>query len=53
LNYLKRADAAGLCWPLPDDWDNERLERALFAYGQHQQRSPEINSSPFSMPPSI
>ena len=41
FDYLKRAEAAGLRWPLPDDWDDERLERSLFAYGEHQQRSPE------------
>jgi transposase len=41
FGYLKRAEAAGLRWPLPDDWDDERLERSLFAYGRHQQRSPE------------
>lgn len=41
FDYLKRAEAAGLRWPLPDDWDDERLERSLFAYGQPHQRSPE------------
>jgi len=39
FDYLKRAEAAGLRWPLPDDWDDERLERSLFAYGQHEQPS--------------
>jgi hypothetical protein len=28
--YLKRAQAAGLTWPLPEDWDDRRLEEALF-----------------------
>src|SRR4051812_27621477 len=41
FDYLKRAEAVGLRWPPPEDWDDERLERSLFAYGQHQQRSPE------------
>jgi hypothetical protein len=41
FDYLKRAEAAGLRWPLPDDWDDERLERSLFAYGQNQQPSPQ------------
>jgi len=41
FDYLKRAEAAGPRWPLPNDWDDERLERPLFGYGQHQQRSPE------------
>lgn len=28
--YLKRAEAAGVSWPLPHDWDEARLEAALF-----------------------
>lgn len=28
--YLKRAEAAGLTWPLPEGWDEARLEAALF-----------------------
>ena len=28
--YLKRARAAGITWPLPEDWDEGRLEEALF-----------------------
>ncbi len=28
--YLRRASAANLSWPLADDWDDTRLERALF-----------------------
>src|SRR6266699_6110822 len=28
--YLKRAAAANLSWPLPDDWDDAHLEAALF-----------------------
>lgn len=30
--YLKRAEAAGLVWPLPEDWDHARVEAALFRY---------------------
>ncbi len=29
-NYLSRAKAAGLSWPLPEDLDEETLERRLF-----------------------
>jgi len=29
FDYLKRAEAAGLRWPLPDDWDDDRIERSL------------------------
>ena len=26
--YLKRAEAAGVTWPLPEDWDEARVEAA-------------------------
>ena len=28
--YLKRAEAAGVSWPLPEDWDETRVEAAVF-----------------------
>ena len=28
--YLKRAEAAGVSWPLPEGWDDARLEATLF-----------------------
>jgi transposase len=28
--YLKRAQAVGVTWPLPEGWDDARLEEALF-----------------------
>lgn len=28
--YLKRAEAAGISWPLPEGWDDARLEAELF-----------------------
>jgi transposase len=28
--YLKRAEEAGVTWPLPEDWDDARVEAALF-----------------------
>jgi predicted transcriptional regulator len=28
-DYLKRAQAAGVIWPLPEGWDDARLEEAL------------------------
>jgi len=28
--YLKRAEATGVTWPLPEDWDEARLEAVLF-----------------------
>ena len=30
--YLQRAQAAGVTWPLPDGWDEARLEEALFGH---------------------
>lgn len=32
--YLKRAEAAGLRWPLPEDWDEARVEAAVFPHSQ-------------------
>ncbi len=34
-NCLARARAAGVGWPLPEDWDEARLEEALYAYARH------------------
>ena len=31
-NYLKKAAAAGITWPLPEGWDEARLEEALFGH---------------------
>src|ERR1700731_2202005 len=28
--YLKRAEATGVTWPLPEDWDEARVEAAVF-----------------------
>ncbi len=28
--YMRRAEEAGVSWPVPADWDDERLESALF-----------------------
>ena len=30
--YLQRAQAAGVTWPLPEGWDEARLEEALFGH---------------------
>jgi hypothetical protein len=32
--YLRRAEAAKIPWPLPEGWDEERVEKALF--GEHR-----------------
>lgn len=36
--YLKRAEAAGLGWPLPADWDDGQVESALFSRRQCEPR---------------
>src|ERR1700722_15971627 len=33
-DYLQRAAAAGVSWPLPEGWDEEKLEAALFTAPQ-------------------
>lgn len=33
-DYLQRAQAAGVSWPLPEDWDEEKLEATLFGLPQ-------------------
>ena len=38
-DYLQRAEAAGVKWPLPEGWDEQKLESALSA------------ASPASVPP--
>jgi transposase len=42
--YLQRAEAAGLTWPLGEDWDEDRLERALF--GGPQRARPAVLPMP-------
>ena len=38
--YLERAEAAGLTWPLPDGWNDEQVESVLYRRSQ-RQRSPD------------
>jgi hypothetical protein len=37
--YLQRAEAAGVRWPLPEGWDEARLEAALFHDWRHRPKS--------------
>jgi len=54
--YLERAEAAGVGWPLPEDWSEEELEAKLF--GQQpvspravkQRPQPDWKTSFFAMP---
>ena len=38
--YLARAQAAGLAWPLPEEWDETRLQAALFPLSQTPAKRP-------------
>jgi len=40
-DYLNRAAAAGVVWPLGEEWDEQRVERALFGERQVVKRLPE------------
>ena len=42
--YLQRAEAAGVTWPLGEDWDEDRLEAALF--GGPPRARPAVLSMP-------
>src|SRR6266436_2475163 len=45
--YLKRAEAAGITWPLPEDWDEARVDAALFP-----RRGPTVaEKNPARTPP--
>jgi transposase len=45
--YLQRAEAAGLKWPLPDDLDEESLHRLLYpAAGNKAPASPGVQITP-------
>ena len=43
--YLKAAEASGVKWPLPADWDDPKLEEVLFG-GCPAQPSRQIHSAP-------
>ena len=45
--YLKRAEAAGVTWPLPEDWDEARVDAVVFP-----RREPTIaEHNPARTPP--
>ena len=45
--YLKRAEAAGVSWPLPEDWDEARVEAAVFP----PATPPAVEPQPARTPP--
>jgi transposase len=46
--YLKRAEAAGLTWPLPKDWDEARIEATVFP---RREPSGRAEHNPARTPP--
>jgi hypothetical protein len=48
-NYLKRATAAGMQWPLPEGWDEKQIEETVFAH----QGSDEARESAGTFPQSL
>ena len=47
--YLHRATTAGVVWPLAEDWDEQRLNQALFGEWQPPQRLPKHVLPDFSL----
>src|SRR5918996_3730200 len=45
-DYLHRAEAAGLKWPLPEGWDDDRLESTLF--GRSHKAEPQKSLPDFA-----
>jgi hypothetical protein len=39
--YLKRAEVAKIPWPLPEGWDQERVEKVLFGEPRSIEQCPE------------
>lgn len=46
--YLARMKAAGLKWPLDPEWDEERIEQALFPAGPGPARPPKRSQPDFA-----
>ena len=44
--YLKRAEAAGVSWPLPEDWDEARVEAAVFPPAAPPAAPPQLARTP-------
>jgi len=47
-DYLHRAQAAGIGWPLPEGWDEEKLEAALFGAPQVRPADPDKTAPDFA-----
>src|SRR3954452_2581628 len=44
--YLKRAEAAGVTWALPEDWDEARVEQAIFGHTAPLTTKPQAARTP-------
>jgi transposase len=44
--YLKRAEVAGITWPLPEDWDEARVEAALFPSAEQAAKQNGVRPQP-------
>lgn len=49
-DYLRRAEAAGVKWPMPEGWDERQLESALFAGSQPNAPSKATEDSGKTLP---
>src|SRR5258708_12106629 len=47
-NYLKRAAVAGVAWPIPGGWGEQRVEQALFGGRQGIKTPPPQHPPEFS-----
>jgi transposase len=47
--YLARADTAGIKWPLPDGWDEERVEAALYGSEPFRSRQADRTTPDFAV----
>jgi len=45
-DYLRRAEVAGLRWPLTDEWDDDRIERELFGRRSQPSTPPSQRTLP-------
>src|ERR1700761_2065270 len=45
--YLSRASDAGIGWPIPEGWNEERLEAALYGDKPDGTRQPERHAPDF------
>lgn len=46
--YLRRANEAGIRWPLPEDWNEERLENELFGKPSTRAADPDKAAPDFA-----